>query len=172
MARELKPEERLQVYVVRRLRDVLPRDCEWCAIEQGVKLSGTPIQRANAWKRLENKGVKAGVVDLHFWWQRQYACIELKWGKNPVTDAEERFMAGIQAAGFYAAAAWSAAEVERHLTASGIPLSGTLDGIDARLEVEAPPRKPRKASSKPRAEKPERKALAAMERARARGVFA
>lgn len=161
MAAQLKPEERFQVYLVRRLRDVLPRGCQWCAIEQGVKLTGTPIQRANAWKRLENKGVKAGVVDLHFWWREQYACIELKWGTNTVTEAEERFMQGIRQNGFYASAAWSAAEVEKHLVEAGIPLRGILSDIDARLAIEAPPRKPRRASSKPRAAAPTRKALRA-----------
>ena len=158
----LKPEERFQVYAVRRLRDILPRDCEFRAIEQGILLSGTKQQRINAWQRLLNKGVKAGTVDLHFWWQRHYVAIELKVGSNTATDAEEQFINAIVRAGFYGGVAWSAMDVEQHLKAAGIPLSGTMAGIDERLAVEAPPRKaPKKPSGKPRAKPTTRAGLRA-----------
>lgn len=154
----LKPEERLQIHIVRRLRDILPRDCEFRAVEQGVFLHGSPTQRMAAWQKLLNKGVKAGTTDLHFWWQGKYLTIELKAGKNTVTDAEAAFMNAIIAAGFYAAAAWSAQQVENILRLYRFPLSGTMAGIDERLAIEAPPRKaPKKPSGKPRA-KPTTKA--------------
>lgn len=167
----LKPEERFQIFVVRRLRDILPLDCEFRAIEQGVKFSGTTVQRMAAWQRLQNKGVKAGTTDLHFWWNRIYLTIELKAGRNTVTDAEDRFMKAIRAAGFCAGAAWTAMQVEALIRGAGIPLTGTLTGIDERLAVEAPESAPRK-PSKPRAEPPSKAGLRALERLRAKGLFA
>ena len=165
----LSPEERLQVYVVRCLRDILPADCEFRAIEQGVHLRGTDEERARAWMRLMNKGVRPGVCDLHFWWRGVYLTIELKWGSNTVTDTEAAFMLSIRRCGFHAAAAWSAAEVEQIIVAAGIPLSGGMAYIDARLAIEQPT-KPR---TKPRAPKPKPDAalIRRIEAVRARRIF-
>ena len=81
-------------------------------------------------------------------------------GGNTVTDAEASFMASIQRNGFYAGAAWSAADVEAHLRAAGIPLSGAMGDIDARLALEQPAKPARKPSSrKPRAQPASKKAL-------------
>ena len=152
-ASDLNPEERLQVYVVRRLEDILPAGVEFRAIEQGIKFRGDPVQRMRAWQRLVNKGVKPGTTDLHIWWNGRYATIELMVGRNTVTDHEARFMASIQRNGFYAGAAWSAAEVEAHILAAGIPLSGTMGDIDARLALEQPAKPPRKPRTQPATKK-------------------
>jgi hypothetical protein len=167
----LTPEERLQVYVVRRLRDILPADAEFRAIEQGVHLRGTEEERARAWVRLMNKGVRPGVCDLHLWWRGVYLTIELKWGRNTVTEAEGKFIAAIRRAGFLADAAWSAAQVETIIRSAGIPLSGTMADIDARLAIEQPvkPRTaPRARSPKP---KPDAALIRRVEAVRDRRIF-
>lgn len=162
----LRPEERFQVLVVRRLEEVVPSRVVWTAIEHGVTFSGDEVQRARQWGRLRNKGVRESVLDLNFWWADEtgtgrFATIDLKVGRNTPTSGQVKFANAIRAAGFYAGFAWSAEELQRHLREAGVPLTGTLHGIDAMLATPPPVKATKqKAPGKPRAPRPSSRALA------------
>ena len=168
----LDPEERFQVFLCRRLDEILPPDVDFWAVEHGTKGRGTPLQRAIQWQRLLNKGVRPGIVDLHFSWPGHYGVLELKWGKNKPTDEQIKFLDRRRAHGHYTGVAWLPSQVEDILRRSWrLELSGTLADLDAKLLSYEAPKKPR-APSKPKPPKPKRGQLNALARARARGVFA
>ena len=67
---KLQPEERFQVFVIRRLREILPADVDVWAIEQNSNLDTREekqrIAAIRRWQRLLNKGCIPGVVDLQY----------------------------------------------------------------------------------------------------------
>ena len=175
MPTKLQPEERLQVFVIRRLREILPADVDVWAIEQNSNLDTREekqrIAAIRRWQRLLNKGCIPGVVDLHFSWPGSYGVMELKWGKNGLTGEERKFLQRRAEHGHKTAACWTAGDVENALREWGIELTGSMRGVDERLAIEAAVRKPARAR-KPMTVKPSRRALNAVARARGKGVFA
>jgi hypothetical protein len=175
----VRPEEHLQILIVRRLEDILTAQVVWTAIEHGVTYSGTPLQRQLQWRRLKNKGVRESILDLQFTWPHPSGllhavcqlALELKVGRNTATDGQLGYIDRASAIGVHTGVAWSAAEAETIMRAAGLPMNGSLHGIDQQLLAYIPKvgsaKKPRRTGGP----KTTSRGLAAIRRARSAGLL-
>jgi hypothetical protein len=97
-------EHNLQVACVRWFRTQHPKKARLLfAIPNGAKLSGSPLQRAKAWKRLEAEGAQAGVADLFLSIARgnlHGLYIETKTPSGRQSPAQKEFEAAVIEEGF------------------------------------------------------------------------
>ena len=73
------------------------------AVPNGAKLSGTPLQRAKAWKRLEAEGALPGAADLFLAVPSGDLCglfIEMKTPKGRQSDVQKAFEAAVVGNGY------------------------------------------------------------------------
>lgn len=162
----LRPEERFSVMLNVRNRYALRADVIAYAVEAGITFTGTKAQRIRAWERLKNKGVMPSVPDWHFFWVRadgqpDYGTLELKFGKNDTSDGQDEHIDRVRKMGFHADVAWCFADVERHLTAWGVPLIGRYVDLDQQLlaAVPASVKKPKACPGRRVAKKPTQRGL-------------
>ena len=149
----MRPEERLQRAIARRLDAALRPDVFWYAVDKGVFFGGgeaDKLRRIRAAAAQKAMGVRNGILDLHFFWPgRNYITIDLKWGKNTPAVEQLQTARKIVACGFASGFAWSATELETKMRAAGVPMVGSFGAIvDQMLAVDAPA--PKKAAAKPR----------------------
>ena len=160
-------EHTLQQAVATFLARALPPDAWWTSIDHGA---GKMDLIAGAIRK--SRGVKRGIPDVIILHDGRFVGIELKTAAGTVSDSQRTTANEILAAGGTWEVCRSVEQVEGLLRHRGIPLrAGTMAPAeyDERLAERAlAPKKPRK----PRAEPADRRWLEAMERARAKGIFA
>jgi hypothetical protein len=110
-----KPEARLSIAVDRFLRRALVRPCYVTAIHDSDGGERTMQQRV----RDKNRGISKGQLDWLVVQTGVYRSLELKRGKNGLSDAQHQTVADLTACGFPPVVAWSLGEVYEGLAAAG-----------------------------------------------------
>lgn len=119
--RRAQPEEALQLQVVRFLKLALGGNSEFFAVPNGGKRNFREAQRLKA------AGVKAGAPDLFVFNDGRAVGIELKAGKNGLTDVQADYHNRLRQARVPVSVCRSIGEVEAALRAAGVPLRATTE---------------------------------------------
>lgn len=119
--RRARPEETLQMQVVKYLGLALAGRSEFFAVPNGGKRGFREAQRFKA------AGVKAGVPDLIVINDGRAIGIELKAGKTPLSDVQRDYHERLRRARVAVTVCRSVDEVEAALRAAGVPLHATLE---------------------------------------------
>lgn len=158
----MQAEHRLQSRLRMFFDDYLTGGVEWVSIDHGVKLGGTPQQRANQWARMKARGIRPGVEDVQLLHKKDFFAIELKVGANGLSDAQRQRRDAVWANGQYYVVGRSVVAVFEYLELANVPFRrGALEaaqGHDRALAVEQSPKLKR--PTKPRTTRPSRRALA------------
>ena len=132
-------EHRFQTGVAAFLSAVLPRNVAWTSIDAAL---GRSDFKASIFRKM--RGQKAGWPDIILCHNGYLYGIELKTSKGRLSEAQQIAHQQIHEAGGQVVVCRSIEEVERALTAWGIPLRGTtLTAQQRDAWVAAPPKKPR-----------------------------
>ncbi len=115
---EPKTESQIQAAIMKYLAVVLPDDATAFAIPNEGKR--TPMMGA----RLKRQGLKAGVLDVEILWNRQAYFLEVKREDQGCSDEQFAFMDTLKRCRVPYSIVSSVDDVERALTAWGIPLKG------------------------------------------------
>lgn len=119
--RRQQPEEALQMQVVKFLSLALAGNSEFFAVPNGGKRNFREAQRLKA------AGVKAGVPDLIVINDGCAIGIELKVGKNNLTEVQSAYHDRLRRARCPVSVCRSLDDVEAVLRAAGVPLRATLE---------------------------------------------
>ena len=120
----LKPEEVLQIAVLKLARDVITVPHRLRAFDRSKDFSG----RAHIFQK--NKGIRTGTPDLELIVEGRSINIELKapgtkhLASHQPSQHQEEEMALLRGAGAYAGAAWSCVDVIEHWREAGVPMIG------------------------------------------------
>jgi len=162
----LKPEEVLQVAVLKLAREVISVPFRIRAFDRSKDFSG----HAHIFQK--NKGLRTGTPDLELIVAGRSINLEMKapgtkhLKSHQPSDAQMEEMRLLREAGAYAEAAWSCAEVVQHWRAAGVPLCSIADeiaaGRDRTIECRAPA-KPKR-TTRPRAKRDDPAAIRRMMR--------
>lgn len=104
------------------LRSHLQHPCWFTAIEHGRRHAGTPQQRAREWQALAAQGVQVGIGDMLVLSPGFCCFLELKAGKNDLSDAQHAFQANMAALGHGYEVVRSVEALGVALERNGIPL--------------------------------------------------
>lgn len=115
-----RPEEKLQVEMVRFLRAVLPREAVLLHVPNG----GWRTHGEAA--RLKAMGVMAGFPDLAVIWDGRIFGIELKAARGRLSPEQHQAHLSLRAAGMAVLTARAADEVLDWLEQAGVPLRGRI----------------------------------------------
>ncbi len=127
----LKPEEVLQIAVLKLAREVITAPHRLRAFDRSRDFSG----RAHIFQK--NKGIRTGTPDLELIVDGRSVNLELKapgtrhLASGQPSQVQYEEMRLLEAAGAYAGVAWSCAEVVAHWRAAGVPLVSIADEIAA-----------------------------------------
>lgn len=119
MTRRQHPEDDLHIAVKQFLDAALPRDAAWTTVEHGGQ------RRKREAGRLKTKGLRAGWPDIEIVWHGQAHFIELKAGRQQVSDVQDACHADLVTAGAHVAVCRSVEAVEGTLRGWGLPLRAT-----------------------------------------------
>jgi hypothetical protein len=75
------------------------------SIPNGANLAGSQTQRCKQWQKLKSEGALSGVPDLFIPELRLY--IEMKFGKNTLSDAQKKVIPCLEKAGYKVAVCYS-----------------------------------------------------------------
>jgi hypothetical protein len=166
----MRPEDRLQARVRMYLDAALPPPGWWSSIAMERK------QSAIAGARLKARGCKAGLADVMIWFDGKFIAVELKTAAGVMSDPQRAFAAAMQRNKFAAHVVRSVEELHMAVLAEGVPVLPNYLSIarmhDAALAAAEPARQKPRQSSRGRVAPPSKAGLAAVARARGRGVFA
>ena len=116
----MKPEARLRARVRMYLDQALPITARWSSIEHGRQHSGDATQRAREWQRLKAQGVATGLPDVMIWNGKDFFAIELKAGKNGLTDAQKGWRDFLWSSGQHYIECRSVVDLHDYLTTHGL----------------------------------------------------
>jgi VRR-NUC domain len=178
MARKAQIEHGLSHWVDWWLERAVVRPCWFTAQETGVnRWDMTPAQYMRVMQLRQARGIKPHALDWMLFQKPEFLCFELKVGNNPVSDQQEATMRLLAAQGIPVGVCRSVHEVFGFLRRCGIRLNDSAPYV-ANLAHEhylaarrqAAGAKPKRAT-KPRAAKPTRSRVTAVESVRGRVPF-
>ena len=130
-----RPEDRLQARVRMFLQTALPAPGYFSSIAHERK------QSVQSGARQKARGVKAGLADVMVWYAGQFIAIELKFGRNTMSDGQAAFAVAIRANGFVAEEARCVVDVHNILARFGVPMSAAMrhyaEGHDRELGIDS-----------------------------------
>lgn len=120
-----KGEQRLSIAVDRFLRRALVKPCYVTAIHDSDGGERTMQQRV----RDKNRGISKGQLDWQVVQTGVYRPLELKRGKNNLSDAQVQTVADLTACGFPPIVAWTLREVYDGLSSAGFKFTGNVETV-------------------------------------------